>query len=55
MKDKIIDEIRSIRKKMDKVIETNPEKFKKQIDAIRIKYQNRIVTLGPKYQKKNAA
>jgi ElaB/YqjD/DUF883 family membrane-anchored ribosome-binding protein len=55
MKDKIVDEIRAIRKKMDKVIENKPEKFKKQIDDIRKKYQNRIVTLGPKFQKKNAA
>jgi hypothetical protein len=55
MKDKIIDEIRAIRKKLDKEIEKNPQKFKDEIAAIQKKYRNRLVTLGPRLKKKSAA
>ena len=55
MKDKIIDEIRLIRRKLDQVIEKNPKKFSDEIKAIQKKYQERLVTLGPRHQKKSAA
>jgi len=55
MKDKIIDEIRAVRKKLDKVIEKDPKKFKEDIAAIQKKYRNRLVTLGPRHSKKTAA
>jgi hypothetical protein len=55
MKDKIIDEIRSVRKKLDKETGKNPKKFANHIDSIREKYKERLVTLGPKIRKKHAA
>ena len=55
MKDKIIEEIRAVRKKLDKVIEKDPKKFKEEIAAIQKKYQHRLVTLGPRHKKKSAA
>lgn len=55
MKDKIVEEIRAIRKKLDKVIEKDPQKFRDEIAAIQKKYRNRLVTLGPRLKKKSAA
>jgi hypothetical protein len=55
MKDKIVDEIRSVRKKLDKEIGKNPKKFADHINLIREKYKERLVTLGPKIRKKKAA
>ena len=55
MKDKIIEEIRAIRKKMDKQIEKDPQKFRDEIAAIQKKYRSRLVTLGPRLKKKSAA
>jgi hypothetical protein len=55
MKDKIVEEIRAVRKKMDKMIEKEPQKFRDEIAAIQKKYRNRLVTLGPRHKKKSAA
>ncbi|MBY0246889.1 MAG: hypothetical protein K2Q17_04395 [Nitrospiraceae bacterium] len=55
MKDKIVEEVRSIRKQLDEEIEENPQKFRGEIAAIRNKYRNRLVTLGPRIKKKTAA
>lgn len=55
MKDKIVEEIRAIRKKMDQVIEKDPKKFHDEIAAIQKKYRNRLVTLGPRFKKKTTA
>ncbi len=55
MKDKIVEEIRNVRKKMDRVIEKDPKKFQNEIAAIQNKYRDRLVTLGPRFKKKNAA
>ena len=55
MKDRIVEEVRSVRRKLDKVIEGDPKKFAAQIELIRKKYQKRLVTIGPKLRKKNAA
>jgi ElaB/YqjD/DUF883 family membrane-anchored ribosome-binding protein len=55
MKDKIIEEIRVIRKKMDKQIEKDPQKFRDEIAAIQKKYRSRLVALGPRLKKKSAA
>ncbi len=55
MKDKIIEEIRAIRRKLDRVIEKDPKKFSDGIKAIQKKYQKRLVTLGPRLEKKSTA
>jgi hypothetical protein len=55
MKDKIVEEIRAVRKKLDKLIEKDPQKFRDEITAIQMKYRDRLVTLGPKHKKKTAA
>jgi hypothetical protein len=34
MKDKLVEEVRTVRKKMDKVIETDPQQFRDEIAAI---------------------
>ena len=55
MKDKLVEEIRIVRKKMDKMIAKDPQKFRDEIAAIQKKYRNRLVNLGPRHKKKTAA
>jgi hypothetical protein len=50
-----IDEIRGIRKKLDKMIKSNPKKFKEEIKRIEKESKNRIVVGRPKFKSKQAA
>ena len=50
-----IEEIRGIRKKLDKLIKTNPRKFREEIKRIEKENISRIVVGRPKFKSKNAA
>jgi len=55
MKDRIVDEIRNVRKKIDREIDKNPALFDREIESIRKRFHDRIFTVGPKLLKKKAA
>ena len=55
MKDEIIDEIRKTRKKLDKLLKSDPQKFKDQIKKIEEDQKNRMVIGKPKYKNSIAA
>ena len=55
MADEIIEEIRKIRADLDKLIETDPAKFKKEIEDIEKRYKDRLVSGKPRYIKRSAA
>jgi len=50
-----IEEIREIRKKLDKIIKSNPKKFREDIKRIEKENRNRIVVGHPKFKKRKAA
>ena len=50
-----IEEIRGIRKKLDKAVKSNPKKFKEEIKKIEKENRNRIVVGRPKFKSKKAA
>jgi hypothetical protein len=52
MRDPFIAEIRRIRKQINRLIETNPEQHKRELEAIRERYKDQIVYLGPRRIKK---
>jgi ElaB/YqjD/DUF883 family membrane-anchored ribosome-binding protein len=55
MKDKIIEEIRAVRRKADHLIEKDPKQFQAEIAEIRKKYQSRLINIGPRQEKKKKA
>lgn len=55
MKKEPIDEIRGIRKQLEKLIKSNPRKFKEEIKKIEKENRNRIVVGRPKLKSKKAA
>jgi hypothetical protein len=50
-----IEEIRDIRRKLDKLIKSNPKNFKEDIKKIEKENRNRIVVGRPKFKSKKAA
>jgi hypothetical protein len=50
-----IEEIRGIRKKLDKLIKSNPKKFKEEIKKFEKETKNRIIVGRPKFKSKKAA
>jgi hypothetical protein len=50
MRDPIVQKIRTVRKKLDKVLDENPGQFKKDLAGIRKRYSSRIIP-APAQQK----
>lgn len=50
-----IAEIREVRKKLDRLFKTNPNKFKDEIKKIERENRNRIIVGTPKFKSNKAA